>query len=467
MVPTLRALALLLCAAPAVAAAQDPPHPRPNLVLLLADDLAWNDLGCTGHGLHRTPHLDRLAREGTRFSAAYSNGPNCAPTRAALMSGLYAPRTGVYTVGSAQRGKSENRRLIPVPNRSDLPEEVATLAEVLRTAGYATAHVGKWHLGPDPRTHGFDLNVAGNARGAPRTYHSPYRDPDLPDGPEGEYLTDRLAAEAVAFLEAHARADSGRPFFLYLPFFSVHTPIQGRADLVERYRELAGEGAPDGRVAYAAMVGALDEALGRVLEALERLELDDRTLVVFTSDNGGHGVHADPRPLRGSKGMLYEGGVRVPLIARWPGRVRAGATSDVPAITLDLYPTLLAAAGVSLPEGVNPDGIDLIPVLEGGEDPGERALFWHFPAYLQAYGSDQGPWRTTPAGAVRVGSHKLIEFFEDGRRELYDLATDPGETRDLSTEEPELTERLAARLAAWRDATGAPVPREPNPGFRE
>ena len=431
---------------------------RPNVVLLLADDLGYGDLGCYGSGTHRTPHLDALAAGGMVFTNAYANAPNCAPTRAALMSGLYAPRTGIYTVNGSARGKAKNRRLIPIPNRTDLDESFVTLAETLSRAGYATGHVGKWHLGADPCTQGFDVNVAGGKAGAPRSYHSPFSNANLEDGPEGEYLTDRMAREASAFVEKHA----DQPFFLQLAFFSVHTPIQGRADLVEAYGEALGEGKDAN---YAAMVTALDEAVGQVLATLAEQDLLENTLVLFFSDNGGRSPWGDNGGLRGSKGMLYEGGIREPLIAHWPGRISAGSRCLDAVIGLDLYPTLMELAGVSRGSDQILDGISIMPCLRGEPLEKREGLFWHFPAYLQGYLPEHGPFRTTPVGAIRHGPWKLMEFFEDGRLELYNLAADSAESVNLAAEEPEVVADLHGRMRAWRERVKAPVPTELNPEY--
>ncbi|MDA1263770.1 MAG: sulfatase, partial [Planctomycetota bacterium] len=317
-------LALATCAAA---------QKRTNVVLLLADDLGYTDLGCYGHPFHETPNLDGLAAEGLRCTRGYANAPNCAPTRAALMSGMYSPRTGVYTVGTSERGKSKSRLLIPIPNTTELADEVVTLAEAFDAAGYVTGHFGKWHLGEDASTQGFDVNVGGWSAGSPRGgYHGPYKNPFL-EGPEGEYLTDRLGAEAAAFIGEHA----AEPFFLYLPFYSVHTPIQPRKDLKDHFAAKANP--REHHVAYAAMVTALDQAVGQVLGALDEHDLTENTIVVFLSDNGGHGKFTKMTPLRGSKGQLFEGGIREPWIVRWPARVEPG-TSDALQIGLDLYPSL-------------------------------------------------------------------------------------------------------------------------------
>ncbi len=430
----------------------------PNIVLLYADDLGYGDLGCYGNALHETPVIDQLAAEGLRFSDAYANAPNCAPSRAALMSGQYAPRTGVYTVNSSARGKSKHRMLIPIENRPDLEGDVLTIAEVLQGAGYATAHVGKWHLGADPTEQGFDVNRGGSRAGHPKSYHSPYKNVPLDEGPQGEYLTDRLAQEACAFIAEHAE----EPFFLYLSFYSVHTPIQGREDLVEHYRAKGLEGKAAG---FAAMVGAVDEAVGCVLGCLEELQLEENTLVLFYSDNGGHGRHSDMGPLRGAKGMLHEGGIRVPLIARWPGRVAPGTTSAAPVIGVDLFPTFAELARAAVPEEKVLDGESLVPLLTNGDAPRREALYWHFPAYLEGSTQEQGRWRATPGGVIRCGDWKLIENFENGRLDLYDLARDVGETRDLAATQTKRALELLARLRRWRASIGAPVPTERNPEY--
>ncbi len=430
---------------------------RPNVVVLLVDDMGYADLGCYGHEVHRTPHIDALAADGVRFTNAYANAPNCAPSRASLLTGQYPPRHGIYTVGSPARGRAADRRLVPPPNRTALRDEERTLAEGLAGRGYRTACIGKWHLGADPASQGFEHCVAGNEAGHPRSYFSGYDNPDLPDGPEGEYLTDRLTDEAVAFIDSTAR----EPFFLLLSYFAVHTPVQGRADLVASYRErYRGRGANGlrRRAEYAAMVGAVDESVGRVLDALRRHEIADRTIVVLLSDNGGHGGFTTMAPLRGSKGMLYEGGIRVPMIARWPGVTRAGLVEDTPVMALDWTATLSAAAGVPADADRPLDGVDLRGLLTGEAALQPRALHWHFPAYLEAYSARGGPWRTTPAAAVRIGRFKAIEFFEDQRLELYDLRDDPGETRDLAASSPERAAAMRTTLEEWRAATGAAMP---------
>jgi len=429
---------------------------RPDVLVILADDLGWHDVGFTGGTLGLTPNIDRLAAESTVFSNAYSDGPNCAPTRASLLTGLATPRHGIITVMSSKRGKAENRRLEPVPNVRTLDQSLPTLPGLLQEAGWRTVHLGKFHVGADPTQHGFTDSIAGNTRGHPRSYHSPYRNEALEDGPEGEYLTDRIADEAVALLAD----DDDRPVFMHLAFFAVHTPLQARADLLETMKDRHPERTGVAH-RYGAMLMAMDEAIGRVLSALEKRGRP--SVVVFASDNGGLARIADNGPLRGSKGMLYEGGVRVPLSVRWIG-VGAPDSTDHPVILRDLAPTILDHLGVE-PGSVRMDGGSFATIAEGIV-PEPRPLHWHFPAYLEGGGA-AGPWRTTPVSAIRDGRWKLLEFFEDGRLELYDLETDPAERVDLSDVHGDVTRRLHGDLGSWRDRVGARLPtaiaRDPAP----
>ncbi len=378
------------------------------------------------------------------------------PTRASILTGQAPARLHITAVFDRDGGK---RMLLP-PNWTNLlPLPATTLPERLKELGYTTGHVGKWHLGPPeeywPEHHGFDVNRGGWREGDTKSFFSPYNNPRLPDGPPGEYLTDRLTTEAVAFLEANA----ARPFFLYLAHLAPHAPIQAPEEEILRATGRPGVINP----AYAGMIRRLDTGIGRVLETLDRLKLADRTLVLFTSDNGG--VHhtaggaavTTNAPWRGEKATLYEGGIRVPLIVRWPGRAKPGTVTDVPATSADFLPTLAAAAGAR-GHGPEIDGLDLTPLLTGGPPPPRDFLAWHYPHYFR------DPIGTKPCGAIRSGHLKLLEDFETGSVELYDLRADPGESRNLSGQRQEDAARLLARLRDWRRRVGAQMPR-PNPAF--
>jgi len=466
------ALCLLIgCVAPLEARAQ---KDRPNIVFIMADDLGYGDLGVTGSDDYRTPNIDKLATESMVFNAAYANCANCAPTRAALMSGMYAPRTGVYTVGSPERGRANDRRLIPAPNKTELAPGFVTIAEVLKQAGYTTAHMGKWHLGSGetgPRAQGFDVNIGGGDNGHPRSFFSPYRNVDhIPDSPEGEYLTDRLTREAVDFMAGQKQSDT--PFFLYLPLYTVHTPIQPQQRFIDAAAS-RDKGEHHDHVKYAAMVESMDHYVGRILDAIDEHGFGDNTLVVFTSDNGGHGGYTDHAPLRGSKGMFYEGGIRVPLFVRYPGLTTAGASCDEPVVLLDFYPTLTELAGAGLPADQPVDGLSLLPLFRDPDAELQRdAIYFHFPAYLQGYRggemaeAQRPPWRATPCGAIRASDWKLIEYFETGDLELFNLKEDAGEQNDLSKAMPEKTRSLHAMMRTWREQTNAPVPAQKNPRYK-
>lgn len=455
--------AVSLLAVCMVAGCSKPPQARPNILLVYVDDMGWRDLGVMGSAYYETPNVDRLAHEGMLFNNAYANAPNCAPSRAALLSGQYPPRTGIYTVGSAERGKAEARKLVPVQNRITLDLEVVTLAESLRAAGYVTGHAGKWHLGGKdhlPANQGFDWSVGGDPSGNPPGYFFPWLRPEgslpgLESGVEGEYLTERLVDETIEFITR----PHDKPFFMLLSHYAVHWPIEARPELIEHYRDKPGSNG-QGNPTYAAMIQSVDEGVGRLLTALDEHDLARNTVVIFHSDNGGFGPVTSMAPLRGSKGMLYEGGIRVPLIVRWPGHVRPGSTSNTPAIGTDLYPTLLEIAAGQPPAGQVLDGASLVPLLEGTGELAARPLFWHFPAYLGRDASVKPGeiWRTVPMSAVRLGRYKLLWSFEDSRGELYDLDSDVSESHDLVTELPDKAAELERVLRAWWVATGAYIP---------
>lgn len=461
------------------------PGRQPDIILIVTDDLGWRDLGCYGSTFHETPHLDRLAREGMVFSDGYATCPVCSPARASILTGKSPARVGItnFIAGNAWG------RLMGVDYRKELPADEVTIAERLRQGGYRTVHIGKWHLGGRerwPDRVGFDVNIAGCSWGHPhRGYRAPWGIPTLPEAAAGTWLTGHLTEQAIRQIEA----DDGRPLFLNLWHYTVHTPIQASEHLVAKYRAKAarlgldrvdpfadGEAFPclhkrDQRIrrrllqsdpAYAAMMEELDDSVGAVLAAQERRGRLDDTLIIFTSDNGGlssaEGSPTCNAPLAEGKGWIEEGGVRVPFIVRWGSRIRAGSRSDVPVWGADLYPTFLAAAGLAPEPRQHADGHDLLPLLTGGAAPSREALFWHYPHY-----SNQGG---TPSCSMRSGDWKLVEWFEDGRTALYDLRVDPSEAVDLAAVRPDVVAGLRVRLAAWRDDVAARIP-QPNPGYAE
>ena len=445
------------------------PAVKPNVVLILADDLGWTDLGCFGSDLYETPNLDRLAREGMKFTQNYSACCVCSPTRAALMTGKYPAR--LHVTDWIPGAMPDNPKLIVPAWTKYLPLEEVTIAEAFKAAGYATASIGKWHLATAgsheyyPDKQGFDVNIAGTDKPQPTTYYAPYKIPTLqPDGKEGEYLTDRLGNEAVKWIESV----KDRPFFLYLPHFAVHLPVQGRLDLTEKYQQKIASTKARGATlnhtnpGYAAMDESLDNAVGRVRAKIAELGLADRTIVVFTSDNGGRIPTTSNKPLHFGKASAYEGGVRVPLIVHWPGVTKPGSVTDAPVITMDLFPTIAEMA--RLPRAAARtaiDGVSFASVLRGGPAarPTRDTLFWHYPhhQHYQLGG-------TMPYGAVRSGDFKLIEFYNDMHVELYDLRHDIGEEHDLAKSQPKKAGELRARLHAWREEVGAQMP-TPNPKY--
>lgn len=438
---------------------------HPNIILINADDLGWKDLGIYGSSFYRTPNIDRLGQSGILFTQAYAAAANCAPSRASMLTGLQTARHGIYTVGSSERGDQKDRKLIPVVNKTTLEDSFFILPEYLHDLGYHTITIGKWHLGEDPIGHGFDENVAGNRSGHPKTYFSPYQNRDLPDGPNGEFLTDRLTDEAIRFL----RREHTRNFFLYLPYFAVHTPLMAKAAKIRKY-----EGIPAGpgqyHAIYAAMIESLDENIGRIIDALTELSLREKTLVIFTSDNGGICHISSQRPLRAGKGSYYEGGIRVPLIISWPGRIREGIC-DVPVTNLDLFPTIRdLMAGSKGVEQMLSDGMSILPLLEGDDYMPERPLFWHFPVYLEAYAGkgDEARdtlFRTRPGTVMRLGDWKLHEYYEDGTLELYHLGMDPTEQKNLGNIYPGMRDSLHLMMDNWRKTMRAPFPAQLNPYY--
>lgn len=447
-----------------VSAAETTAPSRPNVVFFFIDDLGWADVGYQGSDFYRTPNIDALAASGLVFTDAYANAPNCAPSRACLLSGQYSPRHGIYTVGDPRRGNDRFRKLEPVENDTVLDDRFVTWAEVLGANNYTLASMGKWHLGADPTKQGFDINIAGREWGSPSGggYHSPYKYPNLDQPAKGEYLTDRLTDEAIRFIDTN----HDKPFALYLTHYAVHTPIQAKADVAARYSALPA-GTHQKNAKYAAMVESVDDSVGRVIAKLNELKIADNTVVVFYSDNGGFGGATSNHPLRGAKGMLYEGGIREPLIIRWPGVTKPGSRCDEPVIGVDLYPTFAEMTSSKIADNYELDGLSLVPLLQDPTASLSRdAIFWHFPCYLQGRGDPAGgPFRTTPAAAIRMGDWKLIEWFETGRLELYNLAQDIGESKDLSQSNPAKRDALHARMKQWRSKVSASVPTTPNPKY--
>jgi len=447
---------------------------NPNIVFILADDLGWSDLGCYGAPFHETPNIDKLAAQGMKFTDAYAACAVCSPTRASLMTGKYPARLHLTDWLPGLRDRP-NHKLNRPKIQNFLPLEEVTVAEALKAGGYRTGFFGKWHLGESsdvwPEHQGFDVNIGGNGHGHPPSYFSPYGLPNLPDGPKGEYLNDRLTDEALKFIDQ----SRNQPFFLYLPHYAVHMPLQANVESIEKYKTRAAKLPVDrtdyaadldrtvrqiqDHPVYAAMVESLDESVGRIMDKLAALGLDKNTVVFFTSDNGGlstgKGTPACNLPLRMGKGWPYEGGVREPLIVRWPGVIKPGSVSSVQVISTDFYPTLLQIAGLPLLPEQHLDGESIVPALEDGTLP-ERPLFWHYPHY---HGSG-----SMPNGAVRLGDFKLIEWYEDMRTELYNLKDDIGERIDLSSKMPEKTAELRKLLHDWRKAVDAQMP-TPNPKY--
>jgi len=446
---------------------------KPNFVFILVDDLGLRDLGVEGSEFHETPNIDTLARSGMRFENGYAACCVCSPSRASIMTGKAPPRHGITDWIGAASGTRWNRndKVLPAEYSHALPSGDTTLAEALRAAGYATFFAGKWHLGPEgswPEDHGFDINKGGWSVGSPKGgYFAPWINPRLESGPDGESLTLRLANETARFIEEH----KDRPFLAYLSFYNVHGAIQTTQTLRDKYLKKAERmklAAPTTRFKidrtlpvrqvqdnpiYAGMVELLDDAVGIVLDQLKQLGLEENTVVLFTSDNGGvssgDSFSTSLLPLRGGKGRQWEGGIREPYYIRAPGVTKPGATTKVPAIGMDFYPTMLELAGLPLMPTQHIDGVSLVPVLKGGTIP-DRDLYWHYPHY----GNQGGE----PSSIIRSKGWKLIHYYEDGHDELYDLNTDIGEQRDLAILQPERTSALRQRLDRWLAETGAAIP---------
>ncbi|MCD6519448.1 MAG: sulfatase [Anaerolineae bacterium] len=465
---------------------------RPNVIFILIDDLGWRDLTSYGSTFYETPHLDKLAAEGVVFTDAYAACPVCSPTRASILSGKYPATVGVTDwIDWAGVIHPARGRVIDAPYIKHLPQREYSLARALREHGYATWHVGKWHLGGEgylPTDHGFEVNVGGCEWGSPGRmgYFSPWGIPPLRDAPvpEGTYLTDYLTDRAIELIENKDE----RPFFLNLWYYTVHTPIEAKKEKIAKYEEKAHEMGLDKVKAleegeffpcehkkhlrvvrrliqsdpvYAAMVESLDENIGRLLQALERTGEAENTIVIFTSDNGGlataEGSPTSNAPLAEGKGWMYEGGTREPLIIRWPGVTQPGQRISVPVTSPDFYPTILEMVGLPLLPWQHTDGVSFVPLLRGAEQLEREAIYWHYPHY-----GNQGG---TPGSSLRMGDYKLIEFFEDGHIELYNLREDISEDHNIAGDEPERARMMKEMLVEWRAKVGAKLP-EPNPDYR-
>ena len=438
---------------------------RPNVVLVLVDDLGWMDLGCQGSTFYETPRIDALAAAGARFTQAYSNCPVCSPSRAALMSGQNPGRVGFtgHITAIGRHRYPERGAIVPPKDFMYLRPEVVTLAEALRTVGYVSASIGKWHLGNEPywpTKQGFDTNVAGHTHGSPASYFFPYRKPaqewnpdmpnlDLSGSVKGEYLTERLTDEALEFMEQNR----DRPFFVYLSHYAVHTPLQAPEGLIRKYEKKIASGGAGKNATYAAMVETVDDSVGRVLQKLEELGVAGRTVVIVASDNGGLASVTDNAPLRAGKGHLYEGGIRVPLIVRWPGHGAPGSLVGEPVTNADLYPFICGVAGLSADRFSAPDGRNFAALIDAGEWQA-RDLIWYYPHY--------SPQARAPGAAILSDGYKLIEFYDPPDVELYHLEADIGEERNLAGEMPRKAEHLRTKLSAWI-AENVPVRHTRNP----
>jgi len=434
-----------------------------NFVFILIDDMGWKDLGCYGSETYETPNIDRLAQQGMKFTDAYAASPVCSPTRASILTGKYPARLHLtdwipgYDYPDTRMKRPEFMQYLRL--------EETTVAEVFKSAGYATASIGKWHLGTEeyyPDRQGFDINIAGYETGAPPSYFYPYespknknnpRIPTMTGGKEGEYLTDRLTDEAEKFIQDNRDV----PFFLYLSHFAVHTPLQGKEDYIKKYEAKIKPGQKQDNPVFAAMIQSVDDSVGRVMRKLDELGIAERTVVIFMSDNGGlvgttgKWKHATSNmPLRNGKGTAYEGGIREPMIVRWPGTVVPGTVCGIPVTSVDFYPTMLETAGIEIPSGLVLDGISIIPLLKqtGGID--RDAIYWHYPHYHRL--------GAKPFGAVRLGEYKLIEYYEDNSLELYNLVDDIGELHNLTGEMPEKAEELRRMLHGWLKSVNAQMP---------
>jgi arylsulfatase A len=454
---TLLAVLLGFAAAPALAAEQ-----KPNVVFILIDDMGWTDLGCYGSTVYETPHTDKLAAQGMKFTNAYAACPVCSPTRASILTGKYPARLHL-TDWLPGVGDSPSRKLLRPKFQQFLPLEEVTLAKALKPQGYVSACIGKWHLGGEayfPEKHGFDVNIGGTHAGTAPGGYFKFDTPTLKLR-DGEYLTDRLTEEAEKFIDKN----KDKPFFLYLAHYGVHTPYQAKPDVIAKYKAKIKAGQAQNNAIYAAMVESVDDSVGRIVKKLEELKIAERTVVFFFSDNGGlsfTGRSPTPpatsnAPLREGKSYLYEGGIRVPLIVRWPGQIKPGSSCAVPVSSVDFYPTILEMAGTKTDPKQIIDGVSLMPLLKQTAELQRPAIYWHYPHY-----NSNG---NKPGGIVRAGDFKLIEFYEDGKLELYNFKEDIGEKNDLAPKMPDKVKELHQMLKDWRKSVDAQM-MTPNPDYK-
>ena len=443
---------------------------KPNVILINVDDLGWSDLSFMGSNYYETPNIDKLAENGMIFYNAYAAAANCAPSRASMLSGKYTTEHEIYTVGNSERGNKKTRKLIPIKNNEILDLDFFLISEMFKNEGYTNGIFGKWHLGPEgfyPEQSGFDSNIGGCKKGGPGKggYFSPYENPKIEDGPDGEYLTDRIGDETVKFIENNQNS----LFFVYVPFYSVHTPIQSKEQYRKKYLNKT-PGKYHNRPDYAAMIQSLDENVGKILKKIDELNLSEKTLIIFTSDNGGIRDISDQFPLRAGKGSYYEGGIKVPLIFSWKNKIKPKSKSFERVINIDFFPTLKSILGYKN-DNLELDGVDLNPIFQE-EKIEERALYFHFPIYLEAYNvqKDNGYdpiFRTRPGSVIIKDNWKLHHYFEDNILELYNLEDDVSELKDLSQENKEIALELFNELKKWRERRKAPIPNKINSDYNK
>jgi arylsulfatase A-like enzyme len=438
---------------------------KPNVVLIVADDLGWSDLSYMGSTYYETPNIDKLSKSGMTFYNGYASSANCAPSRASMLTGKYHPFHGIYSVKNSDRGNKKTRKIIPIKTKTKLELEYFILPEMLKSKGYSTGHFGKWHMGPKgyyPEQMGFDINIGGNEHGGPGSYFSPYKYPNMSNGPKDEYLTDRIGDEVVKFIEKNKENN----FFAYVPFFSVHTPIQSKSEYEKKYRNKESNEYHN-REDYAGMIQSLDENIGKILEKINKLNLSKNTLIIFTSDNGGIKAISNQYPLRAGKGSYYEGGIKVPMIFSWPEKIQAGSTSNERVSNIDFYPTIKKIIGYN--KTIDLDGEDLTPIFNS-KALKKRELYFHFPIYLEPYnvhldsGSDP-LFRTRPGSVIIKDNWKLHHYYEDNNFELYNLENDISESKNLININKEKKAELLKDLNNWRSKNNAPIPNKLNPFY--